>query len=124
MKQFFLLLVLTVFVTVLPSQAEISYAVYYGGTGLLGALSPYDPAPDQPRTWMWVSAAATGEDATHIAITLNCTGRNETRLELFQGRPVNVLFTGLTPSSAKALACSVTVAGMKLSAAKTANLAQ
>jgi hypothetical protein len=124
MKKSLLLLVLAALVMVLPSQAEITYAVYYGGTGLLAALGPYDPAPDQPKTWMWVSADAAGEDATHIAITLNCTGRNETRLELYQGRPVNVLFTGLTPSSAKTLACSVTVASMKLSAAKTVNLAQ
>src|SRR6516225_4886104 len=114
MKRVILLLVVAAFVMVLPSQAEITYAVYYGGTGLLAALSAYNPAPDQPKTWMWVSADAAGEDVTHIAITLNCTGRNETRLELYQGRPVNLLFTGLTPSSAKALACSVTVAGMKI----------
>jgi hypothetical protein len=108
----------------LAETPEITYAVYYGGTGLLAAVAPYDPAPDQPKTWMWVSADGPAAEMTHIAITLNCTGRNETRLELYQGHPVNVLFTNLTPASAKSLACSVTVAGMKLSAVKTASLAQ
>ncbi|MEO8658302.1 MAG: hypothetical protein ABI693_07515 [Bryobacteraceae bacterium] len=99
-------------------QAEVKIVKLFGGTAHLPpAVAIYAPGP--PQSWLWVAADSSNPDVEAIAVTLNCVGRNETRVFTYTGRPVNTLFMDLTPESAKQLGCSVTAAAIKVVEATT-----
>jgi len=99
-------------------KAEVKLVKLFGGTAHLpAAVGAYAPGP--PQSWLWVAADSSNPEVGAIAVTLNCVGRNETRVFLYSGRPVNTLFMDLTPESARQLGCTVTAAAVKVVEATT-----
>ena len=99
-------------------KAEVKLVKLFGGTAHLPAvIGTYAPGPQQ--SWLWVAVDSSNPDVEAITVTLNCVGRNETRVFMYSGRPVNTLFMDLTPESARQLGCSVTAAAVRIVEATT-----